>query len=179
MGYAIFTARKLMLTNRVNQLNARIMQLCQQQQTLANNAANMERSMASMKTLFSNIGNIFQMGMTMQQNTAMAALTQKMQSTNGDFNDADIQAGLKGMIGTYLGGGANFFSTGLGMSLQLMNQSMETVNQTKMQQIKDMENQIELQRKSLETQLAAAQEELKAVEKAEEKQIESSAPKFA
>ena len=168
-----------MLTNRVNQLNARIMQLCQQQQTLANNAANMERSMASMKTLFSNIGNVFQMGMTMQQNTMMAALTQKMQSTNGNFNDPSIQSGLQGMLGTYLSGGANFFSTGLGMSLQLMNQSMETINQTKMQQIKDMENQIELQRKSLETQLAAAQKELEAVEKQEEKEIERSAPKFA
>ncbi len=179
MGYAIFTARKLMLTNRVNQLNFRIMQLSQQQQTLANNAANMERSMASMKNLFSNIGNIFQMGMTMQQNAVSYALIQKLQSTNGDFKNSEIEAGLKSMIGTCLGGGANFFTTGLGMQLQVMNQAMETVNQTKLQQIKDMENQIELQRKSLETQLAAAQEELKAVEKAEEKQIESSAPKFA
>ena len=179
MGYAIFTARKLMLTNRINQLNFRIMQLSQQQQTLANNAANLERSMASMKNLFSNIGNIFQMGMTMQQNTIMAALTQKMQGTNGDFSNPDIQAGIKGLLGTYLSGGANFFSTPQGMSLQLINQSMETVNQTKMQQIKDMETQIELQRKSLETQLAAAQEELKSVEKAEDNEIKNSAPKFA
>ena len=88
MGYAIFTARKLMLTNRVNQLNFRIMQLSQQQQTLANNAANMERSMASMKNLFSNIGNIFQMGMTMQQNAVSYALIQKLQSTNGDFKNS-------------------------------------------------------------------------------------------
>ena len=155
------------------------MQLCQQQQTLANNAANLERSMASMKNLFSNIGNIFQMGMTMQQNAVTYAVMQKLQSTNGDLENSAVSAGLQGMIGTYLGGGANFFSTGLGMSLQLINQSMETVNQTKMQQIKDMENQIELQRKSLETQLNAAQKELEAVEKQEDKEIERSAPKFA
>ncbi len=179
MGYAIFTARKLMLTQRINQINFRIMQLSQQQQTLADNAARMERSMASMKNMFSNIGNIFQMGMTMQYNMQLAAANQAVQNANGDFTNANVETSIKGLLGTYLNGGNNFLSTPLGLSLMATNQAMETVNESKLQQIKDMETQIELQRKSLETQLAAAQKELESVEKAEEKQIENSAPKFA
>lgn len=36
MGYALFTARKLALTSRVNQLNAQLMSISQQQMNLAN-----------------------------------------------------------------------------------------------------------------------------------------------
>ena len=175
MGYAIFTARKLMLTNRVNQLSMRIMQLTQQQQTLANSAANHERAIANMRTLFGNIGNIFQMGMTMQQNVAMQALSKQVQAGGGNIDTATLNQ----LMGSYLNGGANFMSTPAGMALTLMNQAIEVQEQGKMRQIKDMETQIELQRKSLETQLAAAQKELEAVEKQEEKEIERSAPKFA
>lgn len=179
MGYAIFTARKLMLTNRIAQLNFRRMQLSQQQQTLADNAAKLERAIANTKNLFSTIGNVFQMGMTMQQNTNMMLLSQQMQNTGGDFNDPAIKAQLGNMLGSYFNGGNNFMSTGLGMTLGLMNQSIETVNASKLQHIKDLENQIELQAKSIETQLQAAQKELEAVEKQEEKECERSAPKFA
>lgn len=175
MGYAIFTARKLMLTNRVNQLSFRIMQLSQQQQTLSDNAGRLERAMASTRNLFSTIGNVFQMGMTMQQNAMNKALMEQVQSSGGKFDPAIMQQ----MIGTYMNGGANFMATQPGMMLNFMNQTIEAVDQSKMQQIKDMENQIELQRKSLETQLNAAQKELEKVEQQEDKEIERSAPKFA
>ena len=74
MGYAIFTARKLMLTNRVNQLQMRIMQLSQQQQTLSDNAGRLERAIANTRNLFSNIGNAFQMGYSMQQQAISQSL---------------------------------------------------------------------------------------------------------
>ncbi len=175
MGYAIFTARKLMLTNRINQLNFRIMQLTQQQQTLANSAANHERAIANMRTLFGNIGNIFQMGMTMQQNVAMQALSQQVQTNGGQIDTATLNQ----LMGNALNGGANFMNTGAGIALKLMQQSIEIQEQGKMRQVKDMENQIELQMKSLYTQVAAAQKELESIEKQEEKEIERSAPKFA
>lgn len=178
MGYAIFTARKLMLTNRVNQLSMRIMQLSQQQQTLSDNAGRMERAIANTRNLFSNIGNAFQMGMTMQQQAMSRDLMQKIQESGGDYSNPAVQSAMAS-IGGILGNGANFMSTPMGMGLQLMNQSIESMNESKMRQIKEMENQIELERKSLETQLNAAQKELEKVEQAEEKNIERSAPKFA
>ena len=178
MGYAIFTARKLMLTNRVNQIQMRIMQLSQQQQTLSDNAGRLERAMANTRNLFSNIGNAFQMGYTMQQQAISQSLIKAMQESNGDIKDAAVQNALASM-GSLLNGGANFMSTPMGLGLNMMNQSINVINESKMRQIKEMENQIELERKSLETQLAAAQKELESVEKAEEKAIDNAAPKFA
>lgn len=178
MGYAIFTARKLMLTNRVNQLSFRIMQLSQQQQTLSDNAGRLERAIANTRNLFSSIGNAFQMGMTLQQQALQKDLMTKIQSSGGNTQDPSVQAAFAQM-GSLLNGGANFASTPMGISMQLMNQSLETINEGKMRQIKEMENQIELERKSLETQLSAAQKELEKVEQAEDKNIERSAPKFA
>lgn len=171
MGYAIFTARKLMLTNRKNQLEFRIMQLSQQQQTLANNAANLERAMANYKTMFQNIGNIFQTAYS----TQMSQL----------YSQAGITAGtgaLPGNLGNIFSmgmAGANFMATPMGMSISMMSQYIDAVNNSKMQQVKNMETNIELQRKSLETQLNATVKELESVEKQEEKEIERSAPKFA
>ena len=178
MGYAIFTARKLMLTNRVNQLQMRIMQLSQQQQTLSDNAGRLERALANTRNLFSNIGNAFQMSFTMQQQAMSASLMKSLQESGGDMNSAGVQSALASM-GSLLNGGANFMSTPMGIGLNMMNQSLNAINESKMRQIKEMENQIELERKSLETQLAAAQKELESVEKAEEKAIDNAAPKFA
>ena len=171
MGYAIFTARKLMLTNRIAQINFRIMQLSQQQQTLANNAANLERAMANYKNMFQNIGNIFQSAYSTQMQQMYSAAGNEAISGTLPSNMQNIWA--MGMSG------ANFMSTPMGMSLTTMSQYIENVNNSKMQQIKSMENNIEQQRKSLETQVQAAQKELDNVEKQEEKEIERSAPKFA
>ena len=174
MGYAIFTARKLMLTNRINQLNFRIMQLSQQQMTLSNNAAKLERALANQKNVFQTIGNIYQTSLTMQQQAYTSSLFNAAQK-DGTVNASTMQQfatlGLNGMF--------NFATTPLGMMMGMMQQQQEMVNQTKLEQIKDMENQIELERKSLETQLKAAQAEMQEVEKAEENQIKNAAPKFA
>lgn len=174
MGYAIFTARKLMLTNRVNQISFRIMQLTQQQQTLADNAAQKERAIANTRNLFSSIGNAFQMGMQMQTQAAMQNLNQSIQQNGGTPDASAMNA-----IGNILNGGNNFMATPMGMFMNVMNQSIEMSSQNDLRQVKEMENQIELQRKSLETQLNAAQKELEKVEQQEEKNIERSAPKFA
>ena len=48
-----------------------------------------------------------------------------------------------------------------------------------LQSVKEMENQIELERKNLETQVQALTAERQSVEKAEENEIKNSAPKFA
>lgn len=170
MGYAIFTARKLMLRNRINQINFRMMQLSQQQQTLADQAGRWERAIANTRTMFSNIGNMFQMGMNMAMQGQMQGLQQNILS-GGQMN----MAGLGGM----LNGGMNFFATPMGSYLNLMNQSVEMANQNQLKQVKDMENQIELQMKSLETQVKAAAAEMEQVEKAEDNEIKKSAPQFA
>lgn len=174
MGYAIFTARKLMLTNRINQINFRMMQLSQQQQTLADQASRWERAIANTRSLFNNIGNMFQMGINMALQGQMQQLYSSNVSGGGSFDPSSMNA-----IGSMLNGGNNFFATPLGSYMMMMQSSIEMSNQNQLRQVKDMENQIELQMKSLETQLKAAQAEMENVEKAEDNEIKKSAPQFA
>ena len=173
MGYAIFTARKLMLRNRINQINFRMLQLTQQQQTLADQASRWERAMANTRTVFSQIGNIFQMGMNAMVQKQMQELYNNNVNGGGGTQDYSI---FNTILST---GGLNFMATPVGAYMNMMSQSLDMANQNQLQRVKDMENQIELQMKSLETQLKAAQAEMESVEKAEDNEIKSSAPKFA
>ena len=170
MGYAIFTARKLMLTNRINQMNFRLMQLTQQQQTLSDRAAQMERAIAANRSLFTNMANMFQMGMQQMQNTTMYQL--------GLQNMAQGGMGDMSSIGGLLGG-FNIMNNPMTLTLNYIQQQQELVSENNMRQVKEQETQIELQRKSIETQLAAAQKELEKIEDAEQKNIDRSAPKYA
>ena len=172
MGYAIFTARKLMLRNRINQINFRMLQLTQQQQTLADQASRWERAMANTRTVFSQIGNIFQMGMNAKVQAQMQQLYQNNVAGGGGTQDYSI-------FNTIMSGGLNFMTSPFGIYMNMMSQSLDMANQNQLRQVKDMENQIDLQLKSLQTQLSAAQAELKAVEEGEENEIKNSAPKFA
>ena len=70
-------------------------------------------------------------------------------------------------------------SSPAGLALQVMNQTLDMTSQNQLRQIKEMENQIELERKNLETQVKAMTAEKQEVEKAEDNQIKESAPKFA
>lgn len=153
MGYAIFAARKLMLTNRVNNLNFRIMCLSQQQQSLADISGRMQQYFGMLSTNASND--------MMQQMMAMQSGQQ--------FN-----SGAMGAFGNLLGMGGNMMA---GMYNQ--QQQISAMSQLMLKPVADAENQIECERKRLETQLAAAQKELEKVEQAEEKAIERSAPKYA
>lgn len=153
MGYAIFTVRKLMLTNRINRLNFRIMQLSQQQQTLADMSGRMQQQQAMQQNMMSLYFN------NMRNQSIMAS----MQQNCGQMNIMDSMAIQ------------NYFN-----NMQMgTNQMMSMQNDGQLQNVAMQENQIELERKNLETQVKAATAELESVEKAEDSQIKASAPKFA
>ena len=157
MGYAIFTARKLMLTNRLSQLNFRIMQLSQQQQTLSQAAGDFERAMSAQKAYFNNLGN-------QQMNIFMGMLQGGQLNSNG--NNADVNSIFQ-QIQEQI------------QKTYMTNSYFDALSQSKMQNIKNIEDQIEQEMKTLETQQKAVSTELKSVEEAESKAIENAAPKFA
>ena len=64
-------------------------------------------------------------------------------------------------------------------TMLLQGQYVNALSQMIMKPVAMQENQIEQERKRLETQLKAADAELKQVEESENKQIEKSAPKYA
>ncbi len=157
MGYAIFTARKLMLTNRLSQLNFRIMQLSQQQQTLSQAAGDFERAMSAQKAYFNNLGN-------QQMNIFMGMLQGGQLNSNG--NNANVNSIFQ-QIQEQI------------QKTYMTNSYFDALSQSKMQNIKNIEDQIEQEMKTLETQQKAVSTELKSVEDAESKAIENAAPKFA
>ena len=171
MGYAIFTARKLMLTNRINQLSARRMQLSQQQQTLSDQRSQLERAMAARKNIFSNIANMVQMGMQQAVNAQMKSMYDNV-SSGGQITMDPSQ--LSALLA-----GANAMNHPLMGMVNFMQQNDQIIADNNFRQIKEQESQIELQAKSIETQLKAAQAELQEVEKQEDANIKASAPKFA
>lgn len=174
MGYAIFTARKLMLRNRINQINFRLMQLSQQQQTLADSAAKMEQAISNTKNIFNTLGNTMQMGMQMQTNAIMQQLANNTANNQGNVDYSQYTPLLQQALS-----GANFMASPMGQALSIMNQTLDITSQNQLRHIKDMENQIELERKNLETQVKAMSAEMDAVEKAEDNEIKKSAPQFA
>ncbi len=161
MGYAVFTARKLMLTNRINQLNFRIMQLSQQQQTLSKAAGDKERQISWIKGMFNTIGNAFTQRMNLQTQAAI----------NQAGNDP---AALQQLLS-----GSYAMQNAMAQQFQFAGMMIDYQSSGDLQSVKDMENQIELERKNLETQVQALTAERQSVEKAEESEIKNSAPKFA
>ena len=170
MGYAIFTARKLMLINRINQMQYRLMQLSQQQMSLADSAAQQERASASRKNLLSNFSNIFQMGMERDRQLQLQKYYEQANSTR-------VEVPKDVMFNMFQS--TNPMANPAIATLNIISQLEEARSGSQLRQVKEMENEIQLQMKSLETQLAAAQAELKSVEETERKNIENSAPKFA
>lgn len=159
MGYAIFAARKLMLTSRISNLNFRIMCLSQKQQSLADQSSMMQQMIGSSMggSMFGNMfGNMFGMGGNM--------------------------FGMGNMYGNmgYIGNMFNMLKNNQDFQKYLaISQEMQAYGRANLYAVNQQEKQIEMQMKRLETQLSAATKELEKVEQAEDKQIERSAPKYA
>ena len=149
MGYALFTARKLSLTARVNQMNAQLAIISERQMQLAAQQSQKEnaKSMAQY-TSNANALSIFK--------DSLSGLNVKSDSYQNDFQIAQVKYN------------------------EALNQSSldSAMSDTEIQQLSQMENALDIQRKSIETQLQAAQKDLESVEKAEESAIKNATPKY-
>ena len=167
MGYALMSARKIMLTSKINRLNFQIMCLSQAQESVSNNMNNLQRLM--------NMGNNW--------NNAMQQYSFMSQLMGGSSNFTNYLAsmmgggcsGLSGCNGLMnsMGGlfGSSYSSPMIGSD---WSQLFWPYAQASM-----IEDDIETQKKQLETQLQVATKELEAVEKAEESAIGRATPKYA
>ena len=149
MGYALFTARKLALTARVNQLNAQLMSISQQQMDLANQISNKQQA-NNMRTASANMAalNIF-------QNTMGGV----------DSSSSDYQKTFDTAQMTY-------------NKAMAQNTVDSTMSDAEIQQLSQQDNALDMQRETLETQLNAAQQELEQVKKTEESAIKNATPKY-
>lgn len=169
MGYAMYCARKLMLTSKINRINFRLVQLTQQQQLLADQAGRLQQQIGFIRSVSNSIIGI---GQSTSQAIQMQALSEKMAAANrsGDtWDQARIQKELANIsafnsIGNLSGQATSLFSS-IG-------------EQATLAAINCQETQIDTEIKRLETQLKAAEKELEKVEQVEDKAIERSTPKY-
>ena len=151
MGYAVFTARKIMLNTKINNLQFRLMALSQQKQNLSQYSSNMQQQFGMMSMMLGGNNG----GMNMLSNMLAMGGNQQMMAAAMMMQQGYNQQ--------------NMFAQ---MQYSAMAQSM-------LKPVAMAETQIDNEMKSIETQVKAAQAELDKVEQAEDKAIEKSAPKFA
>lgn len=141
MGYALFFARKLSLTARVNGLNAQLMSISQQQMDLTNKIS-AKQNAANLRTAVAN-------------NNAASIYTKALKS-GGDTQAAE----------------ANYNEAVSSNDLQ------NAIDNVEINNLNQQQTALDTQRKTLETQLNAAQNELSQVEKAEDSAIKNSTAKY-
>jgi len=141
MGYALFTARKLSVTARLNQCNAQLMSNTEQTFNVTasiyakQNASSLKATQASKKAYQTYADAIQNNG---DQTAAKAALDAKLQEIAEQTAMDDIE----------------------------------------IQELNAQQTQLDLEKKNLETQLNAFQNELDNVSKAEENAIKNSTPSY-
>ncbi len=178
--YAIYTMRKLMLTNRVNLLNAKLMEISQKTQDLAAYAANISDGFITPEEAANSPASLFQ-----RQNLYMSA------SIQNSMNQANLATQTYMMQYNAMNQGtggqvANAYdSTGTtsipNQSLLMQSyfkQAMEAAAKNEQKKIEVIERELDQQRLKIETQLKAAESELEGVEKAEDQGIKAAAPKY-
>lgn len=179
MGVGIFAARKISLLNSINNLEMMMTQLSSRQMTLSTESMNI----------------------AMQQNNLQSSMLQMGGQQQQSNNIWGSVAGLAGGVGNLAGGSQYGQQVGqvassavscVGSIVQLCQnkdgnngetaiiaakqQQIELDN--KLLQLQQQEKRLEMTMKTLETQLNMKNQELTSVEKAEEKAIQRSAPKY-
>ncbi len=167
MGYALFTARKLMLQNRLNQMNYRLMVLSQKQQDLTQQSANLEMQ----NSLRSSLSSVFSSSIASKAYDDLSkAAAGDIITVNGkpySVTNTDNISIISSAINAQLN------------EINAANAAGEASSKLNLQSINAMGNQIDMEMKKLTTQLQETSAELKTVEEAEEKAIQSSAPKYS
>ena len=153
MGYALFTARKLSLTTRINTCNANLSINSEKANALSNSIfAKQQKSALELFTANKNAYSIFE--------KTIKDAEEKNSGNDDAINNAMIKAQ---------------YTLQKAMSAASQKQTMSNIE---IQQLRQQQNLLDQERQSLQTQLTAYQNELTNVEKAEETAIKNSTPKF-
>jgi len=158
MGYAIFTMRKLSLRTRINQANAQLMILSQRQLNYATQKTEIQIAAST----------------TSAASTLESA--QKRQAAIKEFLDANVKL-KEGYDAAKLSDALTAATTNTDVD-DAQTKVQQALYEAQIQEISVYENQIEVQKKALESEVQAYQSEYELVEKAETGEIKASAPKY-
>lgn len=178
--YAIYTMRKLMLTNRVNTLNMKLMQISQKTQDLAAYAANIADGIITPEEAANSPASIFNRQSAYMRVTTPNALTQANMATQQYMMQYNaLNAGSNGAVANTIDpSGATSTPNPTMLMSSFYKQAMDAAAQNEQKRIDALEKELDQQRLSIQTQLTAAQTELDEVTKSEEGAIKASTPHY-
>lgn len=185
MGFLLFSARKLQLKAKMNQLRFRQMQLSQEQQTIASQIADKQQAINAAKN---------QLGICSQMNVMNSIMTQM--SGNSDIQSILTEKGTN--IQALLQGASNFnlsadqtqkLQTAYAMAqnqaqmqsayaTNVMNSVLDASSKLELQQLNNKDNEIDMEIQGIESQLKLIEGEYEACKKGEQSEAQSSAPTF-
>ena len=174
--------RKLQLTQRINNLQCRLMEISQKLQDLSVYAGNVADGVITPDEFMSSPASIFGVNMNYFNNSVPQALYDASRATQiYNANMLNMNAAAGGHYGMLIDQSkpqqlqANQFF----IFNAFFKQALDAAGKAEAAKVKRLETDITNQKLMIETQLKAAETELQKVEEQESKGIESSAPKYA
>ncbi len=180
--YAIFTMRKLQLTQRINNLQFSLMQISQKLQDLSVYAGNVADGIISPSEFLNSPASIFGVNMNFFNNSVPKALFEASRASQAyNMNLLNMNSASGGHYGMAVDASnpQAIFANQFFVFSSFFKQALDAAGKAEAANIKRIESDIQAQKLMIETQLKAAETELKAVEDQEMKNIEKTAPKYA
>lgn len=180
--YAIFTMRKLQLTQRINNLQFRLMQLSQRLQDLSVYAGNVADGVMSPSEFMNSPASIFGANMNYFNNSVPKALFQASRSSQAyNANIMNMNRASNGQYGMAVdpSNPNSIYANQYFVFNSFFKQALDAAGKAEGAKVKRLETDISNQKLMIETQLKAADTELQKVEEQETKNIERTAPKYA
>ncbi len=160
MGWVTLSLRKMALKQRVSNLEYRLVQISQQQQTLANQSSYAQRYMGMMQ-------NQSMMQLNVDRQNYLKDARNNFSNNGSDYqSQLDLQTALDD----------------INLNYQFEQMNMESVFQAQedsmLKEINSQQQQLELEQEQIQTQLAAAQAELESLDSAITNDIKNGAIKL-
>lgn len=180
--YVIFSMRKMMLTSRINRLQAKLMDLHQKLQDITSYGMNLASGIIGPEAFMNTPASVFgRQNAFMNQNVAMALVGASQATELYKQNFLAQNSASAGQLGYLLN--PNNPQAALPNDAMLFSmffrKALESGSMREQMNVRQTEMRIQSEKQQIETQLKTAEAELQKVEQAEDKGIEKSAPKYA
>lgn len=174
--------RKLQLTQRINNLQYRLMELSQRLQDLSVYAGNVADGIISPGEFMSSPASIFGANLNFFNNSVPKALFQASRSSQMyNANLLNMNAASGGQYGMAVDptNPQSIYANQFFVFNAFFKQALDAAGKAEAAKVKKLETEITNQKLMIETQLKAADTELQKIEEQESKNIERTAPKYA
>lgn len=174
--------RKLQLTQRINNLQYRLMQISQKLQDLSVYAGNVADGIVTPSEFMNSPASIFGVNMNFFNSSVPKALYQASMSTqmyNNNILRMNQMSGGQYALAVDPSNPQSIMNNQFFIFNSFFKQALNAAGKAEAAKVKRLESDLQAEKLAIDTQIKAAEKELESVEKCEEKGIDRSTPKYA